>query len=127
VLGDEIDPDEVRSARERWLERCSDEQCQRDINRMFDELQLPDRRPAFSAFRVDALDNLWVAEYDPTGNVVVGWQGSAWHVFSGDGELLGRVAVPPGLRLYEIGANYVMGVRENELGVPFVVRLPLSR
>lgn len=122
-----IDPAEVRSTRERWLERCSDEQCQRNINRMFDELQLPDRRPAFSALRADPLGNLWVAEYDPTGNVVVGWQGSGWHVFSGDGELLGRVAVPPGIRLYEIGANYVMGVRDNELGVPFVVRLPLSR
>jgi sugar lactone lactonase YvrE len=68
-----------------------------------------------------------VAEYDPSGDFFEGWQGGGWHVFSPDGELLGRVAMPPGFKVHEIGGDYVLGEQQNELGVPFVRRFPLAR
>lgn len=83
---------------------------------------LPETEPAFSDLIVDALQHLWVAEYALEADSV-----SGWHVFSPDGELLGRVAVPPRLAIHEIGADCVPGVQRNELGVPFVRRFPLTR
>jgi hypothetical protein len=117
-----IDPAEVDALRARRLASCSTEECQRNLNGIFDDLTLPDMRPAFSAMKVDALGNLWVAEYEPTDDPATGW-----HVFSPDGELLGHVSVPPGLRIHEIGSDHLLGVEKNELDVPFVKRLPLRR
>ena len=83
---------------------------------------MPEIRPAFSELKIDALDNLWVAEYEPVPRSV-----SAWHVFSPEGALMGRVAIPVGFEVHEIGADYVLGVELNELDVPFVRRYPLTR
>ena len=85
-------------------------------------VDFPEVRPAFSELQVDALGNLWVAEYEPTPRSV-----SGWHVFSPDGELMGRVAIPIGLEIHEIGPDYVLGVEFDELDVPFVRRYPLTR
>ena len=52
---------------------------------------------------------------------------SGWHVFSPEGELLGRVATPLGLEVHEIGADYLLGVELDELEVSFVRRYPLAR
>lgn len=122
-----VDPAEVDAVHAGWLDRCSGAACRRNLNRIFQEFRLPERRPAFSALKVDALGNLWVAEYDPNGNVAYGWVASGWHVFSPGGELLGRVVTPPGLVLHEIGTDYVLGAQRNELEVPFVRRFPLTR
>lgn len=57
-----------------------------------------------------------------------GWEGdSSWYVFDGRGAWLGEVSTPPGLSIFEIGADYVLGLRRDQLGVQFVVMLPLDR
>jgi hypothetical protein len=50
-----------------------------------------------------------------------------WTVFDPDGRWLGTVTAPAGLRIHEIGPDYVMGVREDELGVQYVRVHRLSR
>lgn len=105
------------------LEACDgDQRCEDYVHQMSEAFDPPELRPAFSDLRVDDLGDLWVAEWEHDPDDVAGW-----HVFTSDGELRGRVAIPPGLRIQEIGADYVLGVRENELDVPFVQRYALSR
>lgn len=122
-----VDPTQVDAVRVRSQETCSSPLACEPLTRMWDAFQAPARQPAFSALEVDDRGYLWVAEYNPYGDLWEGWQGSGWHVFSPEGELLGRVAVPPGLVVHEIGSDYVLGVQKNELGVPFVRRFPLTR
>ena len=40
---------------------------------------------------------------------------------------MGRVAVPVGLEVHEIGPDYVLGVELGDFDVPFVRRYPLTR
>ena len=117
-----LDAAEVAALRERRMESCPTETCEQNVRTLFDDFERPERRPAFSAFEVDADDNLWVAEYVPTDEPATGW-----HVFSPEGELLGHVTVPSRLTVHEIGSDYILGVQENELDVPFVRRFPLTR
>ena len=50
-----------------------------------------------------------------------------WTVFDPDGRWLGTVTAPAGLRIHEIGPDYVMGVWQDELGVQYVRVHRLSR
>jgi hypothetical protein len=117
-----VDPADADAFRQRRLDDCANEQCERAARAMFDDVVLPETEPAFSALMVDALEHLWVAEYELEADSV-----SGWHVFSPDGELLGRVAIPSRLAIHEIGADYVLGAQRDALDVPFVKRFPLSR
>ena len=91
-------------------------------NRYLGETPFSDRMPAYARLLIDALGNLWAERYRPP------WQqGSSWYVFDERGVWLGELAVPRGLRIFEIGADYLLGLERDELGVPFVVMLPLVR
>ncbi len=91
-------------------------------NRYLDETPFPDRMPAYSRLLVDALGNLWAERYRPS------WEeGSSWYVFDERGVWLGELPTPHGLRIFEIGADHVLGLERDELGLPFVVMFPLAR
>jgi hypothetical protein len=51
----------------------------------------------------------------------------AWAIMDTDGRWLGTVHTPPGLRIYEIGADYVLGVWRDELNVEYVRTYALLR
>ncbi|MGD8280999.1 MAG: hypothetical protein PVF69_07575 [Gemmatimonadota bacterium] len=121
-LGRPLERGAFDAAKRAWLDECPDERCRRWYARIFEVVEPPDAWPAFSDLRVDALGDLWVAEYELQAAAP-----SAWHVFSARGELLGHVAVPAGLEIHEIGEDYLLGVEENELDVPFVRRYALMR
>jgi hypothetical protein len=113
----------VQAIRQRRLDQCDDNaNCRRTVEESAELFDPPELRPAFWGLRLDATGLLWVTEWEVEREQV-----SGWHVFSPDGELLGRVATPPGLNVHEIGADYVLGVQDNELDVPFVRRFPLER
>lgn len=90
----------------------------------FERTPYPDSMPAFYEMRVDALGNVW-GELPATE----GWPGWSRHhlVFDLDGRCLGFVEMPRGLRVTEIGADYVMGVWKNESDVDFVRSYRLRR
>jgi hypothetical protein len=81
--------------------------------RRVNELRFPETKPAYGTVKVDALGNIWVAEYslghnDRSGN---------WTVFDSDGCMLGDVVLSVDGRITEIGADYLLGVWRTELGV----------
>ena len=85
------------------------------------EIPFPERMPLFGRLLVDAQGNVWAKRFSPS------WEGdSSWYVFDGQGVWLGEVSTPPGLHIFEIGADYVLGLRRDELGVQFVVLFPLD-
>ena len=87
-----------------------------------EEMPLVEYFPAFEALRSDPLGYLWVQEYripDRDENV--------WTVFDAEGRVQGFVETPPGLDVFEIGQDYVLGRTMDELGVERVQLWPLDR
>ena len=90
----------------------------------FDQMPHPETLPAFTTIMADALDHLWVREYDVPGDEIAR---RLWTVFDPEGRVLGYVEMPEGMVIDEIGADYVLGRRAGELGVVQVAVWPLRR
>ena len=81
--------------------------------------------PVFTSIMVDALDHLWIREYDLPRE-----ERSAplWTVFDPEGQVMGFVETPAELRVvYEIGEDYILGHSMDELGVEMIQVWPLER
>lgn len=79
-------------------------------------------RPGFVDLHYDAEGYLWATEYRAP------WEeGASALVFSADGPLLGKVELPPGFEIEEIGSDYLLGVRRDELDVEYVHLYGLQR
>lgn len=103
---------------EREKERY--EEMGRSLARLRSEREttaFPKRRAAYDKMVVDALDHVWLREtsrgdaLSPTG---------FWLVFDTEGRWLGRVEMPSGLEVLEIGENHVLGIFRDELGVEYI-------
>ena len=90
----------------------------------FDQMPHPETLPAFTTVMSDALDHLWVREYDVPGDEI---SRRLWTVFDPEGRVLGYVEMPQGMVIDEIGAGYVLGRRVGEVGVVQVAVWPLRR
>jgi hypothetical protein len=85
----------------------------------------PPLRPAYHDLQLDPGGHVWAAGYhsprrqrdDPT----------TWHVFGKDGAWLGDLVTPSRFQVFEIGEDYVLGVRRDSLDVEDVEVLPLRR
>ncbi len=82
---------------------------------MFAEMPIPRTFPAFSDLEVDATGHVWVGEYRRPGD-----ERPRWSVFDSEGRLLGSVGTPPGLTIFEIGGDYVLGRSTDEFDVEHV-------
>jgi hypothetical protein len=78
--------------------------------------------PPHGRLAADALDHLWVEDYQRPG-----FENTAWTIFDEDGVLTGRVALPERFNPMEIGADYVLGVGWDEMNVEYVKMYPLIR
>ena len=80
--------------------------------------------PAFSRVISDAAGNLWVQEYDfPREERPA----PLWTVFDQEGRVLGFIETPKGLRIGQIGEDYILGHYQDELEVEYVQVWPLER
>ncbi len=81
--------------------------------------------PAFRRIVGDRLGFLWVEEYLPPdesdGAVPL------WTVYDVDGRVRGLVTTPPDLRIFEIGADYILGSTADEFGLEYVQLWTLDR
>lgn len=77
----------------------------------------PESIPGGRSLLVDLSGNAWVGLW-PSSDDEPGHD--TYEVFLADGRLLGEVAVPAGLELMDVGEDHVLGVRTDELGVPFI-------
>lgn len=78
--------------------------------------------PAFRALRTDTEHNLWVEEYRRPGDDI-----PRWSVFDPEGYFLGVVTGPEGLRVTDIGTDYVMGIVTDDMDVQRVVMYELVK
>lgn len=92
------------------------------LGQLFDGFPLVESFPAFSHVLVDTTGDLWVKEYARPGD-----DRSVWTVFDGEGRVRGLVETPPGLLLYEIGPDYLLGRATGELDVERVELWSLAR
>ena len=76
---------------------------------------------------LDSEGYLWISGYSPdmlpTGSRIP----SRWNVFDPGGRWLGEVTVPEGFRVFEIGADFVLGVGRDELDIEHVRMYGLTR
>jgi hypothetical protein len=89
---------------------------------MLDNLPFPETMPSFSKIIVDAEGNLWAMDYrawstDP----------SLWFILDRSGRLLGELSMPVGFEVHQIGSDYVLGRRTDDVGVEHVELYPLQK
>lgn len=65
---------------------------------------MPETIPAYIALEIDREGNIWVQRWH-----VPGLPDTRWGVFRADGRFLGYLELPAGIRVHEIGADYVLG------------------
>ena len=89
-----------------------------------EDVPLVERLPAFGGLLVDAIDHLWVREATLPGMEP---RAPLWTVFDPEGRALGFVETPDGLTILEIGTDYLLGHRTDDLEFESVQVWPLGR
>lgn len=90
----------------------------------FDEAPIVENFPAFRSALADPLGHLWVQEYTPPD---VDRPAPLWTVFDSEGGALGFVETPAGLSVFEIGADYLLGLATDEMGIERIEVWALER
>jgi hypothetical protein len=95
----------------------------RDFRRMMREAPIPPFHPAYEAIYADVTGCLWVEETRIPGG------DTARHttVFDPAGRMVGSVVLPDGLRVEQIGADFLLGRWTDDLGVEYLRLYPLTR
>ena len=86
------------------------------------DMPLVEAFPAFGRVLVDRADHLWVEEYRLPGE-----EHRLWTVFDPEGRVLGLVEMPGSFDVTEIGEDYILGTRDDELDIEYVESWPLDR
>lgn len=110
----------------------NEEEALQQVRQTMGEIPLPETLPAFATLMTDALGHLWVEEFRILdGEFEIAGQdtseGPLWTVFDPDGNVLGFVETPADFRISEIGADYLLGLAADSLGVEYVRLWPLDR
>jgi hypothetical protein len=80
------------------------------MERMLRAMPIPDVFPPYQRLLIDTEEYIWVADYRATEEE--DWR---WRVFAPDGVYQGHLIVPNVLELWEVGADYVLGLWLDEL------------
>lgn len=107
----EIRPEHLERYRTDELARVPPER-RPAMERYLRDMPMTKQFPAYSELQLDPDGNLWVRRFLRPGETQ-----PLWAVFSLDGDCLGEVRTPTGMSIVEIGADYVLGVARDELGV----------
>ena len=75
-------------------------------------------KPLFNPPFADAEGRVWLPAYRPGGSRA---QIPDYTVFSGEGEWLGTVEAPPGLRILDVAGGLVLGSLRDEMDLERVV------
>jgi hypothetical protein len=97
------------------LGAATDPQLRLAWDKYFAKVPFPSHVPAYRRFDVDPEGNLWVQDWDLPGSPQI-----AWSVFSPDGHWITEVSGPKG-QVLEVGAEHVILLLRNELGMESVV------
>ena len=87
-----------------------------------EHLPAPDSIPNIDHLVVDHPGMVWVGSYQHDASAT-----RTYHVYDTEGGFLARTAMPPGVEVLEIGADYVLGITRDELDVERIVLHTLTR
>ena len=104
------------------VDRADDDEQSREFRRMFREAPIPELHPAHGAIYADKLGFLWIEEYRFPGD-----DARLTTIFDPEGRMVESLVLPSGLRIEEIGEDYILGVYRDELGVEYLRSYPLTR
>jgi hypothetical protein len=115
----------VRNAVESARERGTPEQlAQAGAEGLLEVIPEGHRVSPFDRMLTDAVSGrIWVRDY------LFEWNAGGtqhWTVHDALGQVLGRVATPPGLEVMQVGSDFVVGVERDQLGVEYVVAYSLE-
>jgi hypothetical protein len=103
--------DDIERAIERRL--ASVAEGQRTMMRtQLDAMDVPGTRPAYGRLLVDSQGALWVGDYAPYPEDPV-----LWRVFDASGRLVTALRVPERFRVFDVGADWILGVWRDDLDV----------
>jgi hypothetical protein len=110
-----VTDDAIRAFEADMLQRVRTEEQRTGLQQLFHEWSYPEIQPLYDRLLVDRSDNVWVRHFQMPGA-----DSTVWTVFDASGTWLGETVLPGGLAVEEIGVDYVLGVRTDELGVESV-------
>lgn len=113
--------DEAGEAEERFFRLVGEDPALR--NRILAEVEIPDSLPAVTDLEIARDGGLWVGRTVHLPSATT----TAYDVFRADGTYLGEMRFPARFDLHEVGEDYVLGVRLDELDVPYVELYALER
>ena len=119
----ELSADAFEREREARLQENPDE-IPPMILEFYQDLPVPDRRPAYADMKVDPTGAVWLRPFLGPNE---GGGPETWQVLGPDGAWLGGVDIPADFAVMEIGMDFVLGVYRDELDVEHPRMLRLHR
>lgn len=116
-----IGPDEVARIIQARLDLTSPDQRAR-MRTLLQAQPTPTTRPAYGAFLADAPGDLWISEWAPFPELPL-----RWTVLDPEGRWLGEVLMPAGFTPWDIGEDWILGVRRDEMDVERVELRPVVK
>jgi len=112
---DPVTAEDIETYEASLFENVDDENARRELQRELGTLDYPETRPAYAFLLADRAGNVWALEYQ-----VGDGQHGRWNVFAPDGRWIAAVTTPPAFRIMDIGADYVLGVWQDEFDVEYL-------
>ncbi|MDE0073758.1 MAG: hypothetical protein OXR82_06875 [Gammaproteobacteria bacterium] len=110
--------------REREARLAAPDELPPMIREFYQDLPVPDRRPAYADVKVDPTGAIWLRPFLAPNE---GDGPETWQVLGPDGAWLGGVEIPADLSVMEVGMDFVLGVYRDELDVEHPRMLRLHR
>lgn len=113
---------DVDQYRQYVVDQARNENSRRRQRQFVREVPFPDHMPTYRELLLDDRGYLWVEHYRAP------WERQPhWSVFDPRGRWLGEIETPMGLTVLQIGADYILGRRRDDLDVQHVVVFGLQR
>ncbi len=117
-----VTAEDIERSEQEQLESATDENWKRVTRRFLEKMEYPKTMPPYYNILVDVSGNLWVSEYGKAGD-----EQPRWTVFRADGQMLGSITTPKGLRLMEVGADFILGGWTDDADIEHVGVFPLVK
>jgi hypothetical protein len=101
----------------------ADAEANRKQEQLLKEAPYPASMPPIASLVLDSDGNLWVQETQRPGD----FGASRWAVFTPEGEALGTLRLPRDLRIFEIGTDWILGMRLDDEQVEHLELHQLAR
>lgn len=117
-----VTSEDIALYKDERLKTAVNEQHRRSLEREFSEVPFPDVLPPYARLQADEAGNLWLQDYPRPGD-----EQHRWSVFGPDSRLVAMVLTPSGLRVLQIGDDFLLGQIRDEDDVEHIVVYQLDK